>query len=299
MRLLELPSVRKKESGAMRRLIVWALAGMALIAVSAGASAAMIPTVRHIVSGWWHDPASMAALSENPQIHYEPGALEYARAVAELLPAAIAQVETAQGRPFAHPVTIGVYVTSEAFAAANGTGFAGAVGVMFLGTVNLSPRLFSVQRQRLHAILTHELSHAHIRSWISELTYIRLPNWFKEGLAVAVSQGGGAEMVSEMQAMAAIQRGDHIAIAGSGSLFEISGVKFEYEQPYSAFRFELAYRQAGIFVSYLRDTNAPGFARMINAILDGRQFEEAVAAAYQENLQSLWLRFMQTGAKSR
>jgi hypothetical protein len=223
----------------------------------------------------------------------------YARVVAGLLPTAIAQVEAAQGRPFAHPVTIGVYVTPEAFAAANGTGFSGAVGVMFLGAVNLSPRLFSAQRQRLPAILTHELSHAHIRSWISELTYIRLPNWFKEGLAVAVSRGGGAESVSDSQAMAVIQRGDHIAIAASGSLTELSGVKFEHEQPYSPFRFELAYRQAGMFVSYLRDADPSGFARMINSILDGRQFEEAVAAGYRENLHSLWLRFMQTGTKSQ
>jgi hypothetical protein len=275
----------------------WALAVSISVVVFAGASAAMVPTVRHVVSGWWHNPSKMAALSENPQIHYEEGALDYARAVSGFLPTAIAQVEAAQGRPFAHPVTIGVYVTPEAFAAANGTGFSGAVGVMFLGTVNLSPRLFSAQRQRLSAILTHELSHAHIRSWISEITYIRLPNWFKEGLAVAVSRGGGAESVSESQAMAAIQRGDHIAIAGSGSLLELSGVKFEHEQPYSPFRFELAYRQAGMFVSYLRDADPSGFARMINSILDGRQFEEAVAAGYQENLHSLWLRFVQTGAK--
>ena len=52
--------------------------------------------------------------------------------------------------------------------------FAGAVGVTFFGRVMLSPVLFSTQRQRMPAILTHELSHAHIRSWISELTYIRL-----------------------------------------------------------------------------------------------------------------------------
>jgi hypothetical protein len=283
----------------MRKLISWALAVSISVVVLAGASASMVPTVRHVVSGWWHNPGKMAALSENPQIHYEEGALDYARVVAGLLPTAIAQVEAAQGRPFAHPVTIGVYVTPEAFAAANGTGFSGAVGVMFLGAVNLSPRLFSAQRQRLPAILTHELSHAHIRSWISELTYIRLPNWFKEGLAVAVSRGGGAESVSDSQAMAVIQRGDHIAIAASGSLTELSGVKFEHEQPYSPFRFELAYRQAGMFVSYLRDADPSGFARMINSILDGRQFEEAVAAGYRENLHSLWLRFMQTGTKSQ
>jgi hypothetical protein len=57
------------------------------------------------------------------------------------------------------------------------------VGVTFAGRVNLSPKLFRPQQQRLPAILTHELSHAHIQGWIGETAYIlRLPNWFKEGL---------------------------------------------------------------------------------------------------------------------
>jgi hypothetical protein len=41
---------------------------------------------------------------------------------------------------------------------------------------------------------------------------IRLPNWFKEGLAVMVSGGGGAEFVGEAEARAAIGRGECIAI---------------------------------------------------------------------------------------
>jgi len=61
-------------------------------------------------------------LSENPQVHYENGASEQARTVAGLLPAAIARVEAVHGRPFAHPVTVAVYVTPEAFIAANALG---------------------------------------------------------------------------------------------------------------------------------------------------------------------------------
>ena len=134
-----------------------------------------------------------------------------------LLPAALAHVEAMQGRPFRRRVFIGVYVTPEAFAAANGTGVSGAVGANFLGRVILSPSLFSARRARLPAILTHELSHAHLRSWMSELTFIALPNWFKEGLAV-----------------------------------------------------------------------------MMQAILDGRPFAEAVETGYQTDLEALWLRFVKS-----
>src|SRR6516164_8405868 len=112
----------------------------------AGVSAATVPAVRHIASGVWNNPDRLAASPENPQVHYEPGAAEYANAVAALLPATIARVESVHGRPFAHPVTVGVYVSQEAFAAGNGLGHARAAGVTFFGRVTLSPFLFSVQR---------------------------------------------------------------------------------------------------------------------------------------------------------
>jgi len=165
------------------------------VVLLAGVSAAAVPAVRHIASGWWNNPEGLPALPEDPQVHYDAGAFEYARTVAGLLPGAIARVEAVHGRRFGHPVTVGVYASRQAFAAANGAGDPGSVGLMFLGHVILSPALFSTQRQRLPAIVTHELSHAHIRSWVSELTYMRLPHWFREGLAVMVS-GGAARKVS-------------------------------------------------------------------------------------------------------
>src|SRR5712691_11274939 len=94
----------------------------------AAVSAAAVPAVRHVASGWWNSPEGLAALPENPQVHYEDGATEQARAVAGLLPTAIARVEAVHGRRFAHPVTVGVYVSPEAFVAANGTGNPRAVG---------------------------------------------------------------------------------------------------------------------------------------------------------------------------
>src|SRR5262249_14754219 len=125
-----------------------------------------------------------------------------------------ARVEAVHGRRFAHPVTVGVYVSPEAFVAANGLGDRGAVGMTFLGHVVLSPVLFSTQRHRLPALGTHELSHAHLDSWIPRPTYVRRPYWCTEVLAVMVSGGGGAEGVSECRSRDAIRRGDHIAIGG-------------------------------------------------------------------------------------
>ena len=103
------------------------------VAVVLLAAAAAVPPVRHVASGWWNDPQRLAALPENPQVHYEDGAFEYARTVAGLLPAATARVEAVHGRRFAHPVTVGVYVSPDAFVAANGLGDRRAVGMTFFG----------------------------------------------------------------------------------------------------------------------------------------------------------------------
>jgi hypothetical protein len=109
-------------------------------------------------------------------------------------------------------VTVGVYATPESYVAANVHASTAPVGVTSFGRVTLSPALEWRQHQRLPAIPTHELSHAHIQGWIGTLADIRLPNWFKEGLAIMVSEGGGAEFVTEREARAAIGRGESIPL---------------------------------------------------------------------------------------
>jgi hypothetical protein len=276
------------------RLIFGAL--LALIAVTAGTAAAL-PTVRHLVSGLWNVPDYLPSLLGDGQVHYEQGAEACARAVSAQLPAAMARVESLQGRPFAHAVTAGVYATPEAYAAANGTGSPRPAGMTLFGRVNLSPALCSTQRERLPAILTHELSHAHIQGWISLSAFVRLPNWFKEGLAVMASGGGGAEIVSEDEARAAIQRGERIAVDETGSLLNLSAVRFERPPPGIALSPVLAYRQAGMFIAYLHDSDKPAFVRMMNAILDGHPLEEAVTGAYHQDVHTLWQKFAQANTK--
>jgi len=287
----------------MRRRIIWLIVGapLALLAVAAGATAA-VPALRHIASAVWNMPDHLPTLPDNSQVHYQPGAEDFARDVAALLPDAIARVEAVHGRRFAHPVTVGVYATPEAYAAANGLGSVVPVGVTFVGRVNLSPKLFWPQRRRLPAILTHELSHAHIQAWIGLTAYMRLPNWFKEGLAVMVSGGGGAELVSEAEARAAIQRGERIAIGEAGSLEDFVDIRFERVPAKAApswYPVVLAYRQAGMFVNYLRESDGPGFDRMMVAVLDGRPFVAAVAEGYHDNVQALWTKFVQAGAEQK
>jgi hypothetical protein len=104
-----------------------------------------------------------------------------------------------------------------------------------------------------------------------------------------VSGGGGAEFVSDQEARAAIQRGEHIAIEDTGSLLNLGKVKLE-RPPTDATPSHLillAYRQAGTFVTFLHDADGQAFARTMDAILDGRPFGEAVTAGYHEDVHSL------------
>jgi hypothetical protein len=281
----------------MRRRIVLAVIGapLALIAIGAGA-ALSVPRTRHLISARLNMPDQMPALSTNSQVHYQPGAEDFARDVAALLADAIARVEAVHGRRFAHPVIVGVYATPEAYATANGLGSTVPVGVTAFGRVNLSPKLFWPQHQRLRAILTHELSHAHIQGWIGGYAFLHLPNWFKEGLAVMVSGGGGAELVSEDEARAAIQRGEKIVIDDAGSLSKWTDLRVEKEPENRPpwYPVVLAYREAGMFVNYLRESDEPAFDRMMNAILDDRPFTEAVTIGYHDNVRSLWEKFIKS-----
>lgn len=109
-----------------------------------------------------------------------------------------------------------------------------------------------------------------------------------------VSNGGGAEGVTEAQARDAIRRGDHIAVASAGSVLNVGrGITFavppEIANPSN--RTLMAYRQAGLFVAYLHDSNPQGFSHMMAAVLDGRPFAEAVKMAYEAYLRALWLEF--------
>jgi hypothetical protein len=117
----------------------------------------------------------------------------------------------------------------DSFAAANGAGTPAVAGVTFMGRVALSPRLFSRQPGRLPRILTHELSHVHVAGWMGTLGTVHLPNWIKEGLAVMVSDGGGAEGVSAAAAREAILQGDCIEINDTGSWLHLSVLEFEHE----------------------------------------------------------------------
>jgi hypothetical protein len=280
----------------IRKTIATATVAAAVLIAAAGAP--LTHDLTHgLASRLQYDPDRLTALPENPQVRYEQGGADYARAVAALLPAAAARIMSIHGRRFARPATVGVYVSLETFRAATGFGNSRPLPVAgtFLNHVMLSPELFAAQRQRLPLILPHELSHAHLQSWMSPRAYARLPNWFQEGLGVMVADGGGAESVGEAEARQAIRRGDRILI-GDAAFERNSPIMFVKPPavPDTLPRIRMAYRQAGLFVAFMHDGNPAGFVRMMAAVLDNRPFKEAVTAGYGSSLDALWSDFLRT-----
>jgi hypothetical protein len=53
-----------------------------------------------------------------------------------------------------------------------------------------------------------------------------------------------------------------------------------------------------MFVAFLHDTNPAAFDLMMQAVLDGRPFAEAVETGYHTGLERLWLRFLRSAAQS-
>jgi hypothetical protein len=120
------------------------------------------------------------------------------------------------------------------------------------------------------------------RQWIAENAVMEMQRGLDRGTRVMISGGGGAELVSEEEARIAIQRGEVIAMDDAGSLQSLGDIRFHSAPIKTApswYPVVMAYRQAGMFVNYLRESDAPAFERMMNAILDGRPFAEAWPSA--------------------
>jgi hypothetical protein len=282
---------------ARRFIKIAAFSAIGLAAASCGAVAA-IPALRYFALALANDPRSLSAVETDARVHFEPGARECALEVAARLSNAVALVETAQGRPFARDVPIGVYASTGAYAQANGLGTSRVAGVAFPGRLTLSPALCGAQRERMTAVLTHELSHAHLQGWMTPLAFAHVPNWFKEGLAVMVSGGGGAEGVSEAEAVSAILAGDAIAVQDEGSLLNLTAVRFETNLPRNpardanpASRAHLAYRQAEMFVAWLRERNPKGFMDFLQSVENGEPFPVAFQARFASRPSEQWRTF--------
>ena len=224
--------------------------------------------------------ASMKSTSEfhpleaDKRLLAEPGAEDLAKQVAAYLPEAVRTIEKEQYRDFVKPIEIYVCTSEESFA--SHTGLSKQVRGAIITKLWLSGKLKKPEfNNTTKAILTHELSHLHLQQQLGVYEYnAKIPAWFQEGLAVLVSKGGGAENISEAVAGKAILEGEHFTPEAQGSFFfHKSGRSYGLEP-------HLFYRQASMFVGYLRNLSEIQFALFMLAVEDGGDFDKSFRSKY-------------------
>ena len=222
-------------------------------------------------------------LASDPRVKYEAGAEANARILSAHLDQAIKLVESRQYAAFKKPVIVYVPATTDRFEAF--CVFASA------GACVLNQRLFiSPKKQntpaRLPRVLTHELSHLNMEQSLGMWKWhSNTPAWFQEGLAVYVSNGGGAEGVTAQAAKQAIRSGKTFTPTATGSLL------FPQTASYFGLKPHMFYRQAGLFVAWLHAQSDRQFRKLILTIQGGATLGAAMREAYGASVQLEWQRF--------
>jgi hypothetical protein len=159
----------------------------------------------------------------------------------------------------------------------------------------MSPALWREEPGYLEADFVHELSHEHLWGHLSAVDYFQIPVWFVEGLAVMVSGGGGAQRVSPEEAEREIVAGRVIETPDAGFLFGNISLKApppRVEDEDQRVRMHMAYRQAGLFVNFLRARNREGFKSLLERLKGGERFKPAFEASYGASVAAMRERFL-------
>jgi hypothetical protein len=261
----------------------WALYGLVGLIVLLGISALM---------GGARLRAKLASKSPFTQctpdkrIWCEPGSEQFAVLVAGSLGQAIAKVERAHFASFLEPVRIYTYAGIESFVLHSGSN-PHLRGVTVDGDLHLSPVALDVPMS-LAPLVVHELSHVHLSQHLNMISFNRLPGWFLEGLATTVSDGAGAENVSEHDALLSMAAGRCIVPN------EATGWMGGGRSGPPGMRSHMFYRQSAMFVNYLRSVDERRFMRALQALYVGKSLSEALAEAYGIGIAALWQQFLKS-----
>ena len=231
-----------------------------------------------------------AALDADPRVWYEPGAEDMAKAMAAVLPAAIARVEECQSAPFEKTFRVYVCASHESFTSHLGLPARSPVrGIAFPRDVWISSKAFSFHGEDTHReAVTHELSHVHLGQMLGWWHRTKnVPSWFQEGLADWAADTGD-EQVSRREAREAIVSGHSIVLDESGHL------PFPRRPEAYGMNWPMFHMQSRMFVEYLRSRGATAFEGFVAAVVRGTEFKSAFNDNYGVGLSDAWKDFFQS-----
>ncbi len=214
-------------------------------------------------------------LEADERVWVEPGYEDYGERVAEALPAAIDKVEAAHYLPFVHPPRVNVCGSDACFKRYVKTPKLSAA-VIPDNRLILSPNLNGREKNRLPALLTHELAHLHLGQRIGHY-HSTLPVWFHEGWASLTADGGGAEYATDAQAYAAIRDGRLVNLGARDTPDK------RHRAGASGLSIHEFYRQSMLLVGWLRAQDEARFRQLALAVQDNADFEIAFWNLYGQS----------------
>jgi len=226
-------------------------------------------------------------MPSEPTIFYDSEAEDLALQVEESLLTHISQVKAHQYSEFKDLDALKVYIFSSKERYSK---FSGSTplsrGSAITNEIYISP-IIRDRIDTLPGIVTHELSHAHLRQYVGTWRYwTEIPGWFHEGLAVEVSDGGGAEKISDEEAIAAIRSGERFTPREKSGLL---GHQFANDYDLTP---HLYYRQSNLFVRYLMNQNPEAFKNAYLALIEGSEFSDIWVSEYGKSIPQLWQEFL-------
>lgn len=223
----------------------------------------------------------------NSDVRYAPGSQDMAERVAKAISHSREVVEQTHGAKFTHAQQVFVCHTDcfTTFVPSQN-----AVASQFADSVFMNDDLLQKQEQRrgmpVEHFLTHELAHLLLYQHAGPVAYLRVPFWFKEGIAVLVSNGAGAEACTPTEAAQNILAGKTFDPSEAGSLFrQRTAWNYGLLSP-------IFYREAEMFVRYLQKRNPIAFQRALHDVLEGQDFQESFGRAYGQSISSHWPGFV-------
>ena len=228
-------------------------------------------------------PKGFHTYKSDSRIRYETGADENAKIIANSLDSLIKVIENKQYQPFANKIKIYVFSNLDNYGRHSPS--KGSGGHTFRSYIIISPKEANTP-ERLPRIVAHELSHFHLVGYTGIVKDVKLPTWFKEGLAVWASGGAGAENVSESEATQALLDGMQIKLVYQNPIF---GRENSHPKSMATHMF---YEQSGMFINYLYQSNPTAFQKLLQAIQERDNFKDALNFGYGKSLNQLWADFL-------
>ena len=217
-------------------------------------------------------------LQTDRRVHYESKAKAIAELIAASYPAAISQIEAKLGDK--------LHTTPDVYLCASDACFfkyafnkVGRAETRWRGNLILMKAKTLEAEGRLLPVFTHELVHAF---WFQRDIGCT-PAWWREGLAVESSNGGGAELVMRSMALQAVRQ---------GQVFQASdenGCWTRMPPGLNGMAWPMFYRQSGLFVEWLRVSDPKAFSAVLAKQRTGDSLWTSIASAYGQSVNSLHL----------